>query len=158
MSINSQILKVSLSCGHPYQQWGASLELHPSLRRHSRHPRHQRYNPAVRGGARTIQVRILPLSYHAHVPYGPYKAYPPHSAPPNVPARTLGDACERGLAPWFTIGAVNTPVLQRMLESQPDRTESWLPPHLRGRMVPPPSLPMGAPQSPDDGNQQALTP
>jgi hypothetical protein len=72
------------------------------------------------------------------------KAYPPHSAPPNVPSRTLGDACERGLAPWFTLSAVNTPVLQRVLESQPDRTENWLPVHLRGRTVPPPSLPMGA--------------
>ena len=77
------------------------------------------------------------------------KAYPPHSAPPNVPSRTLGDACERGLAPWFTLSAVNTPVLQRVLESQPDRTENWLPVHLRGRSVPPPSLPMGA--TPDSG-------
>ena len=88
------------------------------------------------------------------------KAYPPHSAPPNVPSRTLGDACERGLAPWFTLSAVNTPVLQRVLESQPDRTENWLPPHLRGRTVPPP------PSFTDGGdpglrmmeNQQALRP
>ncbi len=79
-----------------------------------------------------------------------HEAYPPHSAPPNVPSRTLGDACECGLAPWFTISAVNTPVLQRVLESQPDRTENWLPLHLRGRTVPPPpSLSMGA--TPDSG-------
>ncbi|KAF8493732.1 hypothetical protein F5888DRAFT_1722543 [Russula emetica] len=79
-----------------------------------------------------------------------HPAYPPHSAPPNVPSRTLGDACERGLAPWFTLSAVNTPVLQRVLESQPDRTENWLPLHLRGRTVPPPpSLPMGV--TPDSG-------
>ena len=80
-----------------------------------------------------------------------HEAYPPQSAPPNVPTRTLGDACERGLVPWFTMSAVNTPVLQRVLESQPgERTENWLPPHLRGHMVPPPpSLPIGA--TPDSG-------
>lgn len=73
-----------------------------------------------------------------------HEAYPPQSAPPNVPTRTLGDACECGLTPWFTMSAVNTPVLQRVLESQSERRENRLPPHLRGRMVPPPpSLPVG---------------
>jgi len=65
------------------------------------------------------------------------EAYPPLSAPPNVPMRTLGDAHERGLAPWFTMSAVNTPVLQRVLDSQHEHADDWLPSHLRGRTVPP---------------------
>jgi len=65
------------------------------------------------------------------------EAYPPLSAPPNVPVRTLGDAHERGLAPWFTMSAVNTPVLQRVLDSQHERSDDWLPLHLRARTVPP---------------------
>jgi len=74
-----------------------------------------------------------------------HPAYPPPSAPPNVPMRTLGDACERGLAPWFTMSAVNTPVLQRVLDSQSERADDWLPVHLRGRTVPPPpSRPIAA--------------
>ncbi|KAH9959306.1 hypothetical protein BC827DRAFT_1214261 [Russula dissimulans] len=67
-----------------------------------------------------------------------HPAYPPLSAPPNVPARTLGDARDYGLAPWFTMSAVNTPVLRRILESPQERTNDWLPVHLRGRKVPPP--------------------
>ena len=86
------------------------------------------------------------------------EAYPPLSAPPNVPMRTLGDAHERGLAPWFTMGAVNTPVLQRVLDRQAERADDWLPMHLRGRTVPPPpSRPIAV--TPDPGlieKQQAL--
>src|SRR5712672_841238 len=67
-----------------------------------------------------------------------HEAYPPLSVPPNVPARTLGDARDYGLAPWFAMSAVNTPVLRRILESPPERTDEWLPVHLRGRKVPPP--------------------
>jgi hypothetical protein len=74
-----------------------------------------------------------------------HEAYPPLSAPPNVPMRTLGDACDRGLAPWFTMSAVNTPVLQRVLDSQTERADDWLPVYLRGRTVPPPpSRPIAA--------------
>ena len=65
-------------------------------------------------------------------------AYPPPSAPPNVPARSLGDVRDRGLAAWFTMSVVNTSVLHRVLESQLERTDDWHPVHLRGRMVPPP--------------------
>jgi hypothetical protein len=72
MSINLQILKVSSSCGHPYrEQWGYPTESLPSLRMHFQRPRRQRYNLAVRGGGRTTQVRILPISSHGHAPYGP---------------------------------------------------------------------------------------
>lgn len=67
-----------------------------------------------------------------------HPAYPPPSAPPNVPARSLGDLRDRGLAAWFTMSVVNTSVLHRVLESQPERTNDWHPVHLRGRMVPPP--------------------
>jgi hypothetical protein len=90
-----------------------------------------------------------------------HEAYPPQSAPPNVPARTLGDPCERGLAPWFTMSAVNTPVLQRVLESQSERTENWLPLHLRGRMAPPPPsyrYSRGDPRLGMIENQEALAP
>ncbi|KAH8988670.1 hypothetical protein EDB86DRAFT_2946297 [Lactarius hatsudake] len=65
-------------------------------------------------------------------------AYPRPSAAPNVPARSLGDIRDRGLAAWFTMSVVNTSVLHRVLESQPERTDDWYPVHLRGRMVPPP--------------------
>lgn len=72
--------------------------------------------------------------------------------------RTLGDAHERGLAPWFTMGAINTPVLQRVLDRQAERADDWLPMHLRGRTVPPPpSRPIAV--TPDPGlieKQQAL--
>jgi len=67
-----------------------------------------------------------------------HPAYPQQSAPPIVPSRTLGDTRERALAPWFTMSAVNTQVLQRLLESQPERMDDWAPTHLRGRKVPPP--------------------
>jgi hypothetical protein len=70
-----------------------------------------------------------------------HAAYPPPSAPPNVPMRTLGDVRERGLAAWFNMSAVNTPVLQHILEHQPEREDDWLPVHLRGRKVPPPPRP-----------------
>ena len=83
--------------------------------------------------------------------------YPPPSAPPNVPGRTLGDPCERGLAPWFTMSAVNTPVLQRVLDSQSERADDWLPVHLRGRTVPPPSRPIAVTRHPGlSEKQQAL--
>ncbi|KAI9439034.1 hypothetical protein H4582DRAFT_1946266 [Lactarius indigo] len=67
-----------------------------------------------------------------------HPAYPPPSGPQNVPARSLGDIRDRGLAAWFTMSVVNTSVLHRVLESQPERTDDWHPVHLRGRMVPPP--------------------
>jgi hypothetical protein len=65
-------------------------------------------------------------------------AYPPPYAPPNVPARSLGDIRGRGLAAWFTMSVINTSVLHRVLDRQPERTDDWRPVHLRGRMVPPP--------------------
>ena len=65
-------------------------------------------------------------------------AYPPLSSHPNVPTRTLGDPRGCGLAAWFTMSVVNTSVLHRVLESQPEREDDWHPVHLRGRMVPPP--------------------
>ncbi|KAH9979803.1 hypothetical protein BJV74DRAFT_857337 [Russula compacta] len=67
-----------------------------------------------------------------------HPAYPPQSASPNVPTRTLGNARECGITPWFTMSAVNTPVLRHVLESRPERRDDWLPVHLRGRSVPPP--------------------
>lgn len=74
-----------------------------------------------------------------------HEAYPPQSSPPNVPTRTLGNARECGIASWFTMSAVNTPVLRHILESQSERRDDWLPVHLRGRSVPPPlSRPLGA--------------
>lgn len=91
--------------------------------------------------ARTIQVRnpvhlisrIGLLISHA--------AYPPPTAPPNVPMRSLGDVRERGLAAWFNMSAVNTPALRRILEDQLERADDWFPVHLRGRTVPPPPPP-----------------
>jgi len=73
-----------------------------------------------------------------HTGYALHTAYPPPSAPPNVPARSLGDVRDRGLAAWFTMSVVNTSVLHRVLESQLERTDDWHPVHLRGRTVPPP--------------------
>ncbi|KAI0259163.1 hypothetical protein BC834DRAFT_907579 [Gloeopeniophorella convolvens] len=67
--------------------------------------------------------------------------YPPRCAPPNVPARSLGDTQQRGLSPWFTMSAVNAPMLQRMLESQDVRADDWGPAHLRGYAIPPPPRP-----------------
>ncbi|KAI0245942.1 hypothetical protein BJV78DRAFT_1286959 [Lactifluus subvellereus] len=67
-----------------------------------------------------------------------HPAYPPPSAPPNVPMRSLGDPRERGLAAWFNMSAVSTPVLQLMLDGQLERADDWLPVHLRGRTAPPP--------------------
>ncbi|KAI0294103.1 hypothetical protein B0F90DRAFT_1821490 [Multifurca ochricompacta] len=71
--------------------------------------------------------------------------YPPPSAPPNVPARSLGNSRECGLAAWFTMSAINTTVLQRVLESHPERADDWLPVHLRTCSIPlPPCRLLGA--------------
>ena len=94
----------------------------------TRHPKGYTHHP----GARRAHFNL------AHGLLTSDAAYPPPSAPPNVPARSLGDVRGHGLATWFTMGVVNTSVLNRVLESQPERTDDWHPVHLRGRTVPPP--------------------
>lgn len=89
-------------------------------------------------GVRTPPRCALYLFYLALGLLTNHVAYPPPSAPPNVPARSLGDVRDRGLAAWFTMSVVNTSVLHRVLESQLERTDDWHPVHLRGRTIPPP--------------------
>lgn len=136
MSTNSQTSKASLSCGQSYQvQWGALMDLRCHL--HFQGQRRRRQSRTAPQDAHTIQVRILRISLTRRL-HMSHAAYPPPSAPPNVPMRSFGDARERGLAAWFNMSAVSTPVLQRILEGQLERADDWLPVHLRGRMAPPP--------------------
>ena len=96
-----------------------------------------RANPSLHG-VRTPPRCALYLFHFALGLLISYVAYPPPSAPPNVPTRSLGDVRDRGLAAWFTMSVVNTSVLHRVLESQLERSDDWHPVHLRGRTVPPP--------------------
>ncbi|KAH9167218.1 hypothetical protein EDB89DRAFT_1910137 [Lactarius sanguifluus] len=94
---------------------------------------HGSLSPLIFPGSTIAMAQTSHLTGRTHHP-----AYPPPSAPPNVPTRSLGDIRDRGLAAWFTMSVVNTSVLHRVLESEPERTDDWYPVHLRGRMVPPP--------------------
>ncbi|KAI9461521.1 hypothetical protein F5148DRAFT_240974 [Russula earlei] len=99
-------------------------------------------SPPAFPAPKTAAVQPRRAGGRAHHP-----AYPPQSASPNVPIRTLGDSRDYGLAPWFTMSAVNTPVLQRMLESQPERKDDGVPVHLRGRTIPPSRTRVATPNS-----------
>jgi len=99
-------------------------------------------NPVILRGAHTTQVRNLRIFNIAHGRLTNDVAYPPPAASPNVPARSLGDVRDRGLAAWFNMSVINKSTLHRVLESQPERTDDWHPVHLRGRIVPPPPPPI----------------